>query len=229
MLIRFFLMLRAAGVPASITEFLALLESLAAGIIGPGAREEGLVAVDQFYHLARSILVKDERHFDRFDRAFAAHFRGAELAFEALLAEVPADWLRRSLELHLSDEEKARIASLGGWDALMKALRERLEEQKARHEGGNKWIGTGGTSPFGAHGYNPEGIRIGGGGSRRAVKVWERREYANLDDSAGLGRRNVSSRCGGSGASRARAPRTRSTSMARSTRRRGARVCSTSA
>jgi uncharacterized protein with von Willebrand factor type A (vWA) domain len=191
MLIRFFLMLRAAGVPASITEFLALLESLAAGIIGPGAREEGLVAVDQFYHLARSILVKDERHFDRFDRAFAAHFRGAELAFEALLAEVPADWLRRSLELHLSDEEKARIASLGGWDALMKALRERLEEQKARHEGGNKWIGTGGTSPFGAHGYNPEGIRIGGGGSRRAVKVWERREYANLDDSAGLGRRNV--------------------------------------
>jgi len=191
MLIRFFLMLRAAGVPASITEFLALLESLAAGIIGPGASEEGLVAVDQFYHLARSILVKDERHFDRFDRAFAAHFRGAELAFEALLAEVPADWLRRSLELHLSDEEKARIASLGGWDALMKALRERLEEQKARHEGGNRWIGTGGTSPFGAHGYNPEGIRIGGGGNRRAVKVWERREYANLDDSAGLGRRNV--------------------------------------
>ena len=191
MLIRFFLMLRAAGVPASITEFLALLESLAVGIIGPGASEEGLVAVDRFYHLARSILVKDERHFDRFDRAFAAHFRGAELAFEALLAEVPADWLRRSLELHLSDEEKARIASLGGWDALMKALRERLEEQKARHEGGNRWIGTGGTSPFGAHGYNPEGIRIGGGGNRRAVKVWERREYANLDDSAGLGRRNV--------------------------------------
>src|SRR5262245_11327279 len=191
MLIQFFLMLRAAGVPASITEFLALLESLAAGIVGPGAHGQGLAAVDQFYHLARSILVKDERHFDRFDRAFAAHFRGAELAFEALLAEVPADWLRRSLELHLSDEEKARIESLGGWDALMKALRERLQEQKARHEGGNKWIGTGGTSPFGAHGYNPEGVRIGGGGSGRAVKVWERREYANLDDSAGLGRRNV--------------------------------------
>jgi uncharacterized protein len=191
MLVRFFLMLRAAGVPASITEFLALLESLSAGIVGPGAREEGLASVDQFYHLARSILVKDERHFDRFDRAFAAHFRGAELAFEALLAELPADWLRRSLELHLSDEEKARIESLGGWDALMEALRERLGEQKARHEGGSKWIGTGGTSPFGAHGYNPEGIRIGGGGSRRAVKVWERREYANLDDSAGLGRRNV--------------------------------------
>jgi len=188
MLIRFFLMLRAAGVPASITEFLALLQSLASGIIEPA---EGLTAADQFYYLARSILVKDERHFDRFDRAFAAHFRGAELAFEALLADVPADWLRQSLTLHLTDEEKARIESLGGWEALMEALRRRLEEQKARHEGGDKWIGTGGTSPFGAHGYNPEGIRIGGGGNRRAVKVWERREYANLDDSAGLGRRNV--------------------------------------
>ena len=189
MLIRFFLMLRAAGVPASITEFLALLQSLAAGIIEPA---EGLTAADQFYYLARSILVKDERHFDRFDRAFAAHFRGAELAFEALLAEVPADWLRQSLALHLTDEEKARIESLGGWDALMAALHERLEEQKARHEGGHKWIGTGGTSPFGTHGYNPEGIRIGGGGgNRRAIKLWERREYANLDDDAGLGRRNV--------------------------------------
>jgi len=189
MLIRFFLMLRAAGVPASITEFLALLQSLAAGIIEPA---EGLTAADQFYYLARSILVKDERHFDRFDRAFAAHFRGAELAFEALLAEVPADWLRQSLALHLTDEEKARIESLGGWDALMAALRERLEEQKARHEGGHKWIGTGGTSPFGTHGYNPEGTRIGGGGgNRRAIKLWERREYANLDDDAGLGRRNV--------------------------------------
>src|SRR5262245_51932906 len=177
MLIRFFLMLRAAGVPASITEFLALLQSLAAGIVEPAG---GLTAADQFYYLARSILVKDERHFDRFDRAFAAHFRGAELAFEALLAEVPADWLRQSLTLQLTDEEKARIDSLGGWDALMKALRERLEEQKARHEGGSKWIGTGGASPFGAHGYNPEGVRFGGGASRRAVKVWERREYANL-------------------------------------------------
>ena len=189
MLIRFFLMLRAAGVPASITEFLALLQSLAAGIIEPA---EGLTAADQFYYLARSILVKDERHFDRFDRAFAAHFSGAELAFEALLAEVPADWLRQSLALHLTDEEKARIESLGGWDALMTALRDRLAEQTSRHEGGNKWIGTGGTSPFGTHGYNPEGIRIGGGGAnRRAIKLWERREYANLDDDVGLGRRNV--------------------------------------
>src|SRR5262245_56301289 len=128
-------MLRAAGVPASITEFLALLESLAAGVIEGALAtvpSDGLSAVDQFYYLARSILVKDERHFDRFDRAFAVHFRGAERAFEALLAEVPADWLRQSLALHLSDEEKARIESLGGWEALMKALRERLEEQKAR-------------------------------------------------------------------------------------------------
>ena len=194
MLIRFFLMLRAAGVPASITEFLALLEALSKGTVSlaGGPAKATVSAADQFYFLARSILVKDERHFDRFDRAFAVHFRGAELAFEALLAEVPADWLRQSLALHLTDEEKARIESLGGWDALMKALRERLEEQKARHEGGNRWIGTGGTSPFGSHGYNPEGIRIGGGsGDRRAIKLWERREYANLDDDAGLGRRNV--------------------------------------
>jgi uncharacterized protein len=193
MLVRFFLMLRTAGVPASVTEFLALLRALSEGTV-PLAAPVGagtLSAAHQFYFLARAILVKDERHFDRFDRAFAAHFRGAELAFEALLAEIPAEWLRQSLALHLTDEEKARIEALGGWDALMKALRERLAEQNARHAGGNRWIGTGGTSPFGAHGYNPEGIRFGGGGSHRAVKVWERREYANLDDSAGLGRRNV--------------------------------------
>jgi len=190
MLIRFFLMLRAAGLPSSLTEFLALLEALSKGVI---PFSEGLAAADQFYFLSRSMLVKDERHFDRFDRVFAAHFKGAEAAIETLLvSEVPADWLRRSLALHLSDEEKARIEALGGWDALMETLRRRLEEQKARHEGGNRWIGTGGTSPFGAHGYHPEGVRIGGtGGHRRAMKVWERREFANLDDSALLGRRNV--------------------------------------
>jgi uncharacterized protein len=202
MLIRFLHMLRAAGVPVSVTEFLALLQALSEGAVPfagapakapvPLAASRTLAPVDQFYFVARSILVKDERHYDRFDRAFAAHFRGAEVAFEALLAaEVPAEWLRRSLRLQLTDEEKARIESLGGWDALMETLRERLEEQKARHQGGDRWIGTGGTSPFGAHGYNPEGIRIGGGGNRRAVKVWERREFRNLDDSAELGRRNV--------------------------------------
>ena len=211
MLIRFFLMLRAAGVPATITEFLALLEALSRGLIVPTASSEaaggtvpfagfdakGTVPsgdmTERFYFLARAILVKDERHYDRFDRVFAAHFRGAEAAFVALLAaEVPADWLRRNLALVLSDEEKARIQSLGGWDALMETLRRRLAEQKSRHEGGSRWIGTGGTSPYGAHGYNPEGVRIGGeGGSRRAVKIWDRREFRNLDDSAELGRRNV--------------------------------------
>ncbi len=208
MLIRLFLMLRAAGVPVSITEFLALLEALAKGAIPfleatrgtvtlAGPPDKGTVpsgdALEQFYWLSRSILVKDERHFDRFDRVFAAHFRGAEAAFEALLAtEVPTDWLRNNFGLSLTAEEQARIQSLGGWEALMDTLRRRLEEQKARHEGGNKWIGTGGTSPFGNSGYNPEGVRVGGaGGNRRAVKVWERREFANLDDAAVLGRRNV--------------------------------------
>jgi len=187
-LIRFFVMLRAAGVPATLTEFLALLEALAKGVIEPA----GSMA-EQFYFLSRAVLVKDERHYDRFDRVFAAHFQGAEAAFEALLAaEVPADWLRQSLALALSDEEKGRIQSLGGWEALMRALRARLAEQKSRHEGGNRWIGTGGGSPFGAHGYNPEGVRLGGSGSnRRAVKVWERREFANLEDAERLGRRNV--------------------------------------
>ena len=197
MLIRFFLMLRAAGVPASITEVLALLEALSEGTV-PFASEPAkgtvpLSPVEEFYFLSRAILVKDERHFDRFDRVFAAHFRGAGTAFEALLAaDLPAEWLRQALALQLTDEEKARIRSLGGWEALIETLRQRLAEQQARHEGGNRWIGTGGTSPFGHSGYNPEGVRIGGpGGNRRAVKVWERREFANLDDAAGLGRRNV--------------------------------------
>jgi len=184
-LIRFFLMLRAAGVPVSLTEFLALLDALEARLVGTSAED--------FYWVARSVLVKDERHYDRFDRVFAAHFKGAELALEALLAtEIPADWMKPEFMLRLSEEEKARIQSLGGWDTLMKTLRERLAEQKARHQGGNKWIGTGGTSPFGHGGYNPEGIRIGGaGGNRSAVKIWDRREFANLDDSVELGTRNV--------------------------------------
>ena len=198
MLIRFFLMLRAGGVPVSITEFLALLEALKKGTQPFSENpEKGCVpffTVDEFYWLTRTILVKDERHYDRFDRVFAAHFKGVEQAFEALLTTaIPADWLRKSLELQLSAEEKARIEALGGWDALMETLRRRLAEQQSRHEGGSKWIGTGGTSPFGAHGYNPEGVRIGQDNSRnrRAVKIWDRREFANLDDSAELGRRNV--------------------------------------
>ena len=200
MLIRFFLMLRAGGVPVSVTEFLTLLEALSKGTVTftdlPAkvtVPSEDLPLTDQFYFLSRAVLVKDERHYDRFDRVFAAHFRGAEAAFEALLAaEIPADWLAQDLALALSDEEKARIEALGGWDALMEALRQRLAEQKARHQGGSRWIGTGGTSPFGNAGYNPEGVRIGGESSnRRAVKIWERREFANLDDSVELGTRNV--------------------------------------
>jgi uncharacterized protein with von Willebrand factor type A (vWA) domain len=185
MLIRFFYMLREGGVPVSLTEFLALLEALEARIVGLSAEE--------FYWLARAVLVKDERYYDRFDIVFAAHFKGLESAFETLVAELPAEWLRRSKDLFLSDEEKALIESLGGWDKLMETLKARLEEQKGRHQGGSKWIGTGGTSPFGAYGYNPEGVRIGQHESRnrRAVKVWDRRDFANLDDSVELGTRNI--------------------------------------
>jgi len=185
MLIRFFYMLREGGVPVSLTEFLGLLEALQARVIGLSAEE--------FYWLARTALVKDERWYDRFDRVFAAHFRGLEELFETLVAEVPEEWLRRGPELFLSDEDKARIEALGGWDKLMETLRQRLEEQKGRHQGGSKWIGTGGTSPFGAYGYNPEGVRIGQQESRnrRAVKVWDRRDFANLDDSVELGTRNI--------------------------------------
>ena len=185
MLVRFFYMLREGGVPVSLTEFLTLLEALEARVIGLSAGE--------FYWLARTALVKDERWYDRFDRVFAAHFRGLEELFEALVAEVPGEWLRRSSELFLSDEDKARIQALGGWDKLMETLRARLEEQQGRHQGGSKWIGTGGTSPFGAYGYNPEGVRIGQHESRqrRAVKVWDRRDFANLDDSVELGTRNI--------------------------------------
>jgi hypothetical protein len=202
MLIRFFLMLRAAGVPVSITEFLTLLEALKKGTLEKGTQpfnQDGEKAcvpfsvVDQFYWLARAVLVKDESHYDRFDRVFAAHFHGVEQVVEALTAEIPADWLRKNIELSLTEEEKARIASMGGWEALMAALRQRLEEQQSRHQGGNRWIGTGGSSPFGADGYNPEGVRIGQQASRnrRAVKIWERREFANLDDAVELGTRNV--------------------------------------
>jgi uncharacterized protein with von Willebrand factor type A (vWA) domain len=185
MLISFFFMLREGGIKPSIRELLTLLEAMRRGVAG--------TSVSDFYYLARSCLVKDETKFDRFDVIFAAHFEGVDELFKSLISDVPEEWLRRQAELMLSEEEKAQIEAVGGFDKLMEALSERLEEQDERHEGGNKWIGTAGTSPFGAYGYNPEGVRIGQQGSRhrRATKVWDRREYRNLDDSVELGTRNI--------------------------------------
>jgi uncharacterized protein with von Willebrand factor type A (vWA) domain len=185
MLVRFFFLLRGAGVPVSITELLTLLEALKAGL--------GDLSAERFYYLARTCLIKDERFYDRFDRAFAAHFKGAEDLFAMLQRELPEDWLAKMAEREFTDAEKAEILALGGWEQLMETLKKRLEEQKERHEGGNKWIGTAGTSPFGAHGFNPEGVRIGqaGGRNRSAVKVWDKREFANLDDKVELGTRNI--------------------------------------
>ncbi len=181
---RFFTELRAARVPVSLKEYLVLVEALEKNAIAQ--------SVEEFYYLSRTALVKDERHLDKFDRVFGHVFKGLDNTVDAANAEIPADWLRALTEKFLSDEEKAQIESLGGWDKLMETLKQRLEEQKERHEGGNKWIGTGGTSPFGNGGFNPEGVRIGGeGGQRRAVKVWDKREYKNFDDSVELGVRNI--------------------------------------
>jgi uncharacterized protein with von Willebrand factor type A (vWA) domain len=185
MLVKFFFLLRKTGVPVSITELLTLLEALKAGL--------GDLSAERFYYLARTCLVKDERFYDRYDRAFATHFKGVEDLFSALERQLPADWLEQLGVRDFSDEEKAQIEALGGWDKLMETLKKRLEEQKERHQGGNKWIGTAGTSPYGAYGFNPEGVRIGqdGGRNRSAVKVWDKREFANLDDKVELGTRNI--------------------------------------
>lgn len=185
MLVGFFYQLREGGIPVSLTEFLTLLKGLEQQVAG--------YSVDDFYYLSRAALVKDERHYDRFDRVFGTYFKGLEDLFKAVYGEIPEDWLRKQAELNLSEEEKRLVESLGGWEKLMETLRQRLEEQQGRHQGGNKWIGTAGRSPFGAYGYNPEGVRIGQDGSRhrRAVKVWDRREFRNLDDSLELGTRNI--------------------------------------
>jgi len=185
MLIPFFYLLRDGGMKPSITELLTLLEAMKKGVAGQ--------SVDDFYYLSRACLVKDESKLDLFDRIFAAYFKGVEDSLSDLMTDVPEEWLRQQAELFLSEEERARIETMGGFEELMKALQERLDEQDERHEGGNKWIGTAGTSPFGAYGYNPEGVRIGQQGSRNrsAVKVWDRREYRNLDDSVELGTRNI--------------------------------------
>ena len=182
---RFFNELREARLPVSLKEYLLLLEALDHEVI---ERE-----IDSFYYLSRAALVKDERNLDKFDRVFGHVFKGMEKLDGHLTATIPEDWLRAVTEKYLTEEEKAEIEKLGGWEKLMETLQERLKEQKERHEGGNKWIGTGGTSPFGAQGYNPEGIRIGQKEGRhgRAVKVWDKREYKNLDDQVELGTRNI--------------------------------------
>jgi hypothetical protein len=184
MLIDFFLKLKSHRLPVSIKEYLTLLEAMGKDVIGP--------SIDEFYYLSRAALVKDEANYDKFDRAFSEFWQGVE-TIPGIEAQIPLEWLLKQVELHLTEEEKKQIEALGGWEKLMEALRQRLEEQKGRHQGGNKWIGTGGTSPFGAYGYNPEGVRIGQERSRNrsAVKVWDQREYRNLDDSVELGTRNI--------------------------------------
>ncbi|WP_226553385.1 vWA domain-containing protein [Celeribacter naphthalenivorans] len=188
MFLPFFETLRHEGVPVSLREFLSFLEAMQAGL--------ATYDIEDFYLLARVTMVKDERHLDRFDRAFSKSFQGLdEISSDEVLnaLDLPEDWLRKEMEKHLSPEEMAEIEAFGGFDKLMETLKQRLEEQKGRHQGGNKWIGTGGTSPFGAYGYNPEGVRIGQKESRhrRAVKVWDKREFRNLDDTVEIGTRNI--------------------------------------
>ena len=185
MFLNFFYELKKAGIPVSVKEYLTFLNAVDAGIAG--------TKIDHFYYLARASLVKDERSLDTFDRVFGQVFRGLESGGEGLSAAIPEEWLRALTERFLTEEEKAQIEALGGWDKIMEELKKRLDEQKGRHEGGNKWIGTGGTSPFGAHGYNPEGVRIGQEKNRnsRAVKVWDRRDYKDLDGEVELGTRNI--------------------------------------
>lgn len=185
MFTQFFHELKAAGLPVSLREYLTLMEAMDADLANR--------KVEDFYYLSRSTLVKDERNLDKFDRVFGHVFKGLESVAEGVEAEIPDEWLKLLTERYFSEEDKKQIEALGGWDKLMETLKERLEEQKKRHQGGNKWIGTGGTSPFGSGGYNPEGVRIGNEGKRqgRAVKVWEKRDYRNLDDSIELGTRNI--------------------------------------
>jgi uncharacterized protein with von Willebrand factor type A (vWA) domain len=183
-LIDFFLHLKAAKLPVSTREFMTLLEALQRGVVSND--------IDDFYVLARTCLVKDEALYDRFNLAFGSYFNGVQGVFD-IRAEIPEEWIRKMIEGTLSDEQKELVKALGGWDKLMETLKQRLEEQRARHQGGAKWIGTAGTSPFGAYGFNPEGIRIGqdGGRSRSAVKVWDERTFRNLDDSVELNTRNI--------------------------------------
>jgi uncharacterized protein with von Willebrand factor type A (vWA) domain len=185
MFVAFFQELKTAGVPVTLREYLTLMEAMEKDLAGR--------RVEDFYYLARTALVKDERNLDKFDRVFGHVFKGLELMSEALSAEIPAEWLKKLAEKYLTEEEKKQIEAIGGLDKLLELLRQRMREQKGRHQGGNKWIGTGGTSPFGAYGYNPEGVRIGQDEDRnfRAVKVWDRRDFKDLDDQVELGTRNI--------------------------------------
>ena len=185
MLINFFMTLKQERLPVSFTELFSLLECLKQNVI--------FANVEEFYYLSRMCFVKDEKNFDKFDIAFGKYFENVEAINDLAMYQIPDDWLRKQMESMLSDEEKAKIEALGGLDKLMEEFRKRMEEQKKRHEGGNKWIGTGGTSPFGAYGYNPEGIRIGQqeGRNGSAVKVWDKRNYRDLDDSVEIGTRNI--------------------------------------
>ncbi|SCM68358.1 vWA domain-containing protein [Donghicola eburneus] len=188
MFLPFFDSLRRRAVPVTLREYLAFLEGMQKGLT--------TYDIESFYYFARTAMVKDERHLDRFDQAFSETFKGIEdIPNDAVLdaLDLPEEWLRKMAEKHMTEEEKAQIEAMGGFDKLMEALKKRLEEQKGRHQGGNKWVGTAGTSPFGAYGYNPEGVRIGQHESRhrRAIKVWDKREFRNLDDSVELGTRNI--------------------------------------
>ncbi len=185
MFLKFFHELRDAKIPVTVREYLTLMEALQADLASR--------RVEDFYYLSRACLVKDERFLDRFDQVFAHVFKGLDLMSEAVEADIPEEWLRKISELYLSDEDKAKIEELGGWEKIMEELKKRLEEQKGRHQGGNKWIGTGGTSPYGAYGYNPAGVRIGQKESRhrRAIKVWDKREFKDLDGSVEIGTRNI--------------------------------------
>ena len=185
MFVAFFHELKSAGLPVTLREYLTLMEAMAADLASR--------RVEDFYYLSRATLVKDERNLDKFDRVFGKVFQGLELMSEGVTAEIPAEWLKKITEKYLTDEEKQQIEAIGGLDKLLETLRQRLAEQKGRHQGGSKWIGTAGTSPYGAYGYNPEGVRIGQDGNRnfRAVKVWDKREFKDLDDEVELGTRNI--------------------------------------
>ena len=184
MLVNFFQALKDGGVPVTPRELLDLLAAMNKQLV--------FGSIDDFYNLSRAVMVKDEKYYDRFDRAFGLHFRDLEGVDDVIEALIPDDWLRSEFVKQLSEEDKAKIESLGGLEKLIDEFKKRLEEQEKRHEGGNKWVGTGGTSPFGNDGFHPEGIRVGGQGkNKKAVKVWDRRDFKNLDDSVEIGTRNI--------------------------------------